>query len=126
MRKLIVRSVSALVAVALASLAIAQLASARTDRQTSATATPVQVKGGEFFFRLSTKSIKRPGKVTFVFKNIGHVRHDFKIDGKKTPLIGPGKTARLVVTFKKKGKYRYLCTVPGHAAAGMTGVFTVR
>jgi uncharacterized cupredoxin-like copper-binding protein len=126
MRKLIVRSVSALVAVALASLAIAQLATARTDRQTSAAATSVQVKGGEFFFRLSTKSIKRPGKVTFVFKNIGHVRHDFKIDGKKTPLIGPGKTARLVVTFKKKGKYRYLCTVPGHAAAGMSGVFTVR
>ena len=37
-----------------------------------------------------------------------------------------GKTARLVVTFKKKGKYTYLCTVPGHAAAGMKGVFTVR
>jgi uncharacterized cupredoxin-like copper-binding protein len=126
MRKLTTRSVATLVAVALASLAIAQLASARTDRQTSATATSVQVKGGEFFFRLSTKSIKRPGKVTFLFKNIGHVRHDFKIDGKKTTLIGPGKTAKLVVTFKKKGKYRYLCTVPGHAAAGMTGVFTVR
>ena len=30
------------------------------------------------------------------------------------------------VTFKKKGKYPYLCTVPGHAAAGMKGVFTVR
>jgi uncharacterized cupredoxin-like copper-binding protein len=126
MKRLTIRSVSALVAVALASLAIAQLASARTDRQTSATATSVQVKGGEFFFRLSTKLIKRPGKVTFVFKNIGHVQHDFKINGKKTPLIGPGKTAKLVVTFKKKGKYSYLCTVPGHAAAGMRGVFTVR
>jgi uncharacterized cupredoxin-like copper-binding protein len=126
MKGLTIRSISALVAVALASLAITQLASARTDRQASATATPVQVKGGEFFFRLSTKSIKRPGKVTFVFKNIGHVRHDFKINGKKTPLIAPGKTAKLMVTLKKKGKYRYLCTVPGHAAAGMRGVFTAR
>jgi uncharacterized cupredoxin-like copper-binding protein len=26
----------------------------------------------------------------------------------------------------KKGRYSYLCTVPGHAAAGMKGVFTVR
>ena len=86
----------------------------------------VQVKGGEFFFRLSTKSAAKPGKVTFVFRNIGHVQHDFKIAGKQTPLLQPGKTARLVVTFKKKGKYPYLCTVPGHAEAGMKGTFTVR
>jgi uncharacterized cupredoxin-like copper-binding protein len=26
----------------------------------------------------------------------------------------------------KKGKYAYLCTVPGHAEAGMKGVYTVR
>jgi alcohol dehydrogenase (cytochrome c) len=86
----------------------------------------IQVKGGEFFFRLSTKSAAKPGKVTFVFKNIGHVLHDFSIGGKKTPQIQPGRTARLVVTFKKKGKYPYRCTVPGHAEAGMKGVFTVR
>jgi alcohol dehydrogenase (cytochrome c) len=91
-----------------------------------ATGASVQVKGGEFFFRLSTKTAKKPGKVTFVFKNIGHVQHDFRIKGKQTPLLQPGKTAKLVVTFKKKGKYTYLCTVPGHAAAGMKGVFTVR
>jgi alcohol dehydrogenase (cytochrome c) len=90
------------------------------------TGVSVQVKGGEFFFRLSTKSAAKPGKVTFVFKNVGHVSHDFSISGKKTPLIQPGRTARLVVTFKKKGKYPYRCTVPGHAEAGMKGVFTVR
>jgi outer membrane protein assembly factor BamB len=92
----------------------------------NAEGTSVQVKGGEFFFRLSTKSIAKPGKVTFVFKNIGHVAHDFKINGKVTPLSQPGTTTKLVVTFKKKGKYPYLCTVPGHAEAGMKGNFTVR
>src|SRR6266516_4707621 len=91
-----------------------------------AAATPVQVKGGEFFLRLSAKAAAKPGKVTFSFKNIGHVLHDFKINGKKTPLIQPGKTAKLDVSFKKKGTYRYLCTVPGHAEAGMKGVFNVR
>ena len=126
MRKLTISSVSALVAIAIASLALVQLASARGDRPTAAATTTVQVKGGEFFFRLSTKSIARPGKVTFVFKNVGHILHDFKINGKKTPLIGPGKTTRLIVTFKKKARYSYLCTVPGHAAAGMRGAFTVR
>jgi uncharacterized cupredoxin-like copper-binding protein len=126
MRKLTISSVAALAAVAIAALALVPLATARTDRKASPTATTIQVKGGEFFFKLSAKSIPRPGKVTFVFKNIGHVAHDFKINGKTTPLVKPGKTARLVVTFKMKKKYRYVCTVPGHAAAGMKGVFTVR
>ena len=126
MKQLTTRSVLALAAAATAASALVPFASARTDGPARAAATTVQVKGGEFFFRLSAKSIARPGKVTFVFKNIGHVMHDFKINGKRTPLIGPGKTARLVVTFKKKGKYPYLCTVPGHAAAGMKGTFTAR
>jgi uncharacterized cupredoxin-like copper-binding protein len=117
------RSLCAIAAVTIGTLALTPFAGARLDRQT---ATTVQVKGGEFFFRLSTKSVSKPGKVTFAFKNIGHVLHDFKINGKKTPLIQPGKTATLVVSFKKKGKYPYLCTVPGHAEAGMKGTFTVR
>jgi outer membrane protein assembly factor BamB len=87
--------------------------------------TTVQVKGGEFFFRLSTKSAAKAGAVTFVFKNIGHIAHDFSITGKTTPLIQPGQTATLVVTLAK-GSHPYLCTVPGHAEAGMKGTFTVR
>ena len=126
MRQLRTRSIIALAAVAIAALALAQVGSARTERQSAVSATTIQVRGGEFFFKLSAKSIAKPGKVTFVFRNVGHVKHDFKINRKVTPLLGPGKTARLVVTFKKKGKYSYLCTVPGHAAAGMKGVFTVR
>jgi uncharacterized cupredoxin-like copper-binding protein len=126
MRKLTIGPASLVAAVAVASLALVPLASGRTDRQASATATTVTVRGGEFFFKLSTKSIASPRKVTFVFKNVGHVAHDFKINGKKTPVIGPGKTARLIVTFKKKGKYTYLCTVDSHASLGMKGTFTVR
>jgi len=99
--------------------------SGKAAPSTSAQGTAVQVKGGEFFFRLSTKSLAKPGPVTFVFQNIGHVAHDFKINGKQTPLIQPGQTAKLVVSFTKSGTYPYLCTVPGHAEAGMKGVFTV-
>ena len=126
MKQLTMRSTLALAAVAIAALTLVQLASARSAQKAAATATTVQVSGGEFFFKLSTKSIAKPGKVTFVFKNVGHVAHDFHISGKTTPLTQPGKTATLVVTFTKKGTFTYLCTVPGHAAAGMKGVFTVR
>jgi uncharacterized cupredoxin-like copper-binding protein len=122
MKQLTIRSLSGLAVIAIASLVLVQLASARTDH---ATATTIRVNGGEFFFRLSARSVATPRKVTFVFKNVGHVLHDFKINGRKTPLIQPGRSATLIVTFRK-GRYPYLCTVPGHAAAGMKGVFTVR
>jgi uncharacterized cupredoxin-like copper-binding protein len=126
MSKLAIRSISGIAAFGIAALALVPLGSARTDRQARPAATTIQVSGGEFFFRLSKKSIPKPGTVNFVFKNVGHVSHDFRINGKKTPLIKPGKTATLVVSFKKKSAYPYLCTVPGHAEAGMKGVFAVR
>jgi len=122
-KQLGIRSALVLAVFAIGALAVVPLAAARIERQAAA-ATTIQVKGGEFFFRLSSRTAK-PGKATFVFKNIGHVSHDFKINGKRTPLIGSGKTAKLVVTLEK-GRYPFLCTVPGHAAAGMKGMFTVR
>ena len=101
-------------------------ASSNAGPGVSGNAATIQVKGGEFFFRLSTKSLAKPGKAAFTFTNIGHVAHDFSILGKTTPLIQPGQTTKLAVTFTKAGSYPYLCTVPGHAEAGMKGTFTVR
>jgi uncharacterized cupredoxin-like copper-binding protein len=95
---------------------------ARAHAGQSAAASLIQVQGGEFFFNLSSQTAKL-GKATFVFKNVGHIGHDF--DGKTTPVIDPGRTARLTVTFTKAGSYRYFCTVPGHASAGMKGVLKV-
>jgi uncharacterized cupredoxin-like copper-binding protein len=126
MRQLTIRSMLGLAAVAITALAAVQIASARTEPQAHSSATTISVSGKEFSLKLSSKSIARPGAVTFNFKNNGHMLHDFKINGHKTPLTKPGKTAKLTVSFKKKGAYHYLCTVPGHAAAGMKGVFTVR
>jgi uncharacterized cupredoxin-like copper-binding protein len=83
----------------------------------------VGVTGKEFKFTLTTKTA-RHGKVTFKLTNKGRLKHDFKIAGKKTSLVSPGKSASLTVTLKR-GKYTYICTVPGHASAGMKGTFTV-
>ena len=121
----VIRPFIALVAVGGMALGLVQLASASVPQTAHAAAT-TQVKGREFRFTLSSKSVAKPGTVTFNFTNTGTVAHDFKIDGKTTPLVQPGHTAKLVVRFKKAGKFSYLCTVPGHAAAGMRGVFTVR
>jgi plastocyanin len=89
-------------------------------------ASTIRVTAREFSLSLSTKSLARPGTATFSVANAGHTAHDFRINGKQTSLIRPGTTSRLVVTFKRKGSYHYLCTVPGHAAAGMKGVLVVR
>ena len=90
-----------------------------------ATGTTVTVKASEFKFKLSTSTAPKAGKVTFNLINVGHLPHDFKIAGKKTSLVNPGKSTKLVVTLKA-GKYKYICTVAGHAAAGMRGTFTVK
>jgi uncharacterized cupredoxin-like copper-binding protein len=92
--------------------------------RTHATATAVTVTATEFHFKLSKTSVPH-GSVTFTVVNKGHVAHDFKIGGKKTTLIKPGKSAKLTVTLKA-GKAAYLCTVAGHAAAGMKGNLTVK
>ena len=91
--------------------------------RTHAAGAAVKVTASEFKFVLSTKTVPA-GSVTFTVVNKGKLAHDFKIGGKVTPLISPGKTAKLVVTLKK-GSFPYLCTVPGHAAAGMKGTLKV-
>jgi uncharacterized cupredoxin-like copper-binding protein len=45
--------------------------------------------------------------------------------GKKTKRLAPGESATLTVVINKKGQFEYLCTVPGHAHAGMKGVIGV-
>jgi uncharacterized cupredoxin-like copper-binding protein len=122
----IIRPFHALAAVALAMLALAPIASAHTVAHASAASTTIRVSEKEFSIKLSERSLARPGTVTFDVKNAGKMAHNFRINGKQTHLIKPGKTARLTVAFKKKGSYHYICAVPGHAALGMKGVLTVR
>jgi uncharacterized cupredoxin-like copper-binding protein len=84
----------------------------------------VTVKASEFKFVLSKKTARR-GVVVFKITNVGKLKHDFEIKGRKTRKISHGQSATLRVTFLRKGHYPYKCTVPGHAAAGMKGVFTI-
>ena len=84
----------------------------------------VNVAASEFKFVLSAKSAGR-GVVIFKVKNVGKISHDFQINGRKTKMLSPGQSDTLRVTFLRKGTYPYTCTVPGHAAAGMKGVFAI-
>ncbi|HMJ36386.1 MAG TPA: plastocyanin/azurin family copper-binding protein [Baekduia sp.] len=111
------------VTLALTAAAAAPIAVGASQRPAHAAKASVSVSAKEFKFALRPTSA-RHGSVTFTVKNAGTIDHDFKIAGRATPKIKRGKSATLTVNLKK-GTYSYLCTVPGHAAAGMKGNFKV-
>lgn len=116
-----IRRLTLVVALVGASLALALPVVAASN------ATGVTVTAGkpsEFKFTLSKTSVAK-GVATFTLTNKGKLPHNFKIAGKATPILKSGKKAAFKVTLKA-GKAAFLCTVPGHAAAGMKGTLTVK
>jgi uncharacterized cupredoxin-like copper-binding protein len=122
-------SAAAIVVVAVLALVLPAVASAA---RAQTTVNVIAGKPSEFRFALSKKSVPQ-GTVAFKLTNGGAIPHDLKIcaspkgglanscTGKVTRLISPGQAVTLTYTFKTNGTYEYLCTVPGHAAAGMKG-----
>jgi uncharacterized cupredoxin-like copper-binding protein len=91
-------------------------------------ATVVAVTAGkptEFAFQLSRTTVPA-GAVTFEVTNTGTIVHDFSIAGRRTRKLAPGHSQTITVRLAKPGRIPYLCTLPGHAAAGMKGALTVR
>ena len=71
----------------------------------------------------------KAGKVTVTFTNKAAVAHNFTIDSSSGATIAATPTfdgaTKTVTATLKPGKYTFLCTVPGHAMAGMKGTLTV-
>jgi uncharacterized cupredoxin-like copper-binding protein len=106
-------------------------------------ATAVGVTLGDPFelsIKLSNSSMVPPGTISFRVTNRGFVAHDFKVcarpvaraaaasnscAGQKTAMLGPGQMATLKVTLPRVGKYEFLSTAPGQAAAGMKGLIGI-
>jgi cytochrome c6 len=134
---LVLTAVSAAVLTAWLFGAASGPASGQTQKQSAAKVTVINVtvgKPSELAFTLSKFSMVTVGPVTFKVTNKGALTHDFKVCtkavtastastclGKGTKMLKTGQSQSLTLTFKK-GKYEYLCTVPGHAAAGMKGL----
>jgi uncharacterized cupredoxin-like copper-binding protein len=78
----------------------------------------------DFKFKFSPVKLAS-GTNRFTVVNRGQATHDLKIAGKKTKLLNRGQKAIFTVTLKK-GRYAFLCTVPGHARLGMKGTLVVR
>jgi uncharacterized cupredoxin-like copper-binding protein len=101
-----------------------ETAAAPASATATGQSTAVTVTASEFKFTLSRTSVPQ-GEVVFTVVNDGKLAHNFWIGGKQTPLNSPGTSATLTTTLDA-GTLNYLCTVPGHAAAGMKGTLTVQ
>jgi len=76
-----------------------------------------------------TSLTSKPGKVTIDFDNPAALEHNVAIEqnGKQIAIsetLAKGKTS--VSAELAPGTYTYLCTVPGHAEAGMEGTLVVK
>jgi nitrite reductase (NO-forming) len=66
--------------------------------------------------------------ITVRLTNKGTERHDLNFESLHMPGLGgvesilePGETRTITLTFDQPGTHTFICTLPGHAAAGMTG-----
>lgn len=76
-----------------------------------------------------TSLTSKPGKVTIDFDNPSALEHNVAIEqnGKEIAIsetLAKGKTS--VSADLAPGTYTYLCTIPGHAEAGMEGTLVVK
>jgi plastocyanin len=76
-----------------------------------------------------TELTSKPGKVTIDFNNPSALEHNVAIEqeGKEiavSELLAEGETS--VSADLPPGTYSFLCTVPGHAQAGMEGTLVVK
>ncbi|MEK6252249.1 MAG: plastocyanin/azurin family copper-binding protein [Actinomycetota bacterium] len=141
------KKVLALFALALAGIALVACGSSSNDNSTNATSTSSGAAAGgggggggqtvsisadpNGALKFDTTSLSaKAGSDTFDFTNDAPIAHDFTIEtssGQKvaaTPIFSGG--TKSVTATLKPGTYTFLCTVPGHADAGMKGTLTVK
>jgi plastocyanin len=92
--------------------------------------TTLQLAADPSAFAFDTTALTaKPGKVTIDFDNPSAIPHNVVIeeDGKELAGFEPIAEGKESVSADlKPGTYTFLCTVPGHAEAGMEGSLTVK
>jgi plastocyanin len=78
----------------------------------------------------TTKLTAKAGSDSFDFTNDSPISHNFTIEDSSGKTVGATPTfaggSKTLTANLKPGTYKFLCTVPAHAAAGMQGTLTVK
>jgi nitrite reductase (NO-forming) len=92
-------------------------------------------------FSPATASVPAGAEVTVNFNNTGALEHSWTlvandadvatvtdanaINSASTGSVAGGASDTVTFTAPSAGTYKYVCTIPGHAAGGMVGTLTV-
>jgi nitrite reductase (NO-forming) len=113
------RNAGLLVAFALAVIVPAVLLACSSDDDSSDAATTFDVELGDLFIKPDKIEVPANETITIDVTNTGAIQHDLTLDGEGTALLDAGESA--TGTF---GPFTadavLICSVPGHADAGMT------
>lgn len=84
-------------------------------------------------FRPNRIDAKVGVSLTVRLTNRGTERHDLNFESLHMPglagvesILEPGETRTITLLFDSPGEHTFICTLPGHAAAGMTGAAIVK
>jgi plastocyanin len=115
-----------LVAVAIASLGLAGGVMA-ADRAIDAGALDVEIHAGNVRFSPAEVVVPAGRFVVVRFTNDDPVFHDWMVEGVANVDAGarPGQTQRIRFRLETPGEYAIVCSVEGHAQAGMVGRLVV-
>ena len=94
-----------------------------------------------FQFTPASAAVSAGDEVEVTLTNVGALEHSFAvvaagvdlntvtdseaINSSATGAVAAGQTGAITFTAPAAGTYQFVCTVAGHAAAGMVGTFTV-
>jgi Cu+-exporting ATPase len=93
------------------------------DRWIEARAVHVEVVARDVAYQPADVRVEAGRTVVLSFRNEDPVFHDWEAEGLANVDAGarPGQTQKIRFTIDEPGSYRVMCTVPGHAEAGMVG-----
>lgn len=114
--------------VVLAVVAFAVLARAAGDFRGDSSPGSAEIVLEDMRFTPNRIDAKVGVPLTVRLTNKGTFRHDLNFQSLHMPglkgvesILEPGESRTITLTFDQAGTHTFICTLPGHAAAGMTG-----
>ena len=105
---------------------VASAAPAPSADTAAATIGAVELEAFDLGFKPSTITVDAPGRYAITLKNTGAIPHDLTFaDGSTTSAVAGGQSSTVEVDVPAAG-ITFICSIPGHAAAGMKGTVTVK
>jgi nitrite reductase (NO-forming) len=84
----------------------------------------IEIHGFDLGFKPAAVTVEKPGRYTVKLINDGAIPHDITFPG-GTPLIANSKETKTLNIDIPAGGTTFICSIPGHADAGMKGTIAV-